>query len=332
MDYFKVVLSAFLLPFFFTSCKKEPNQNGVKTLLYEERINNIKKKEPISLTFGDANLASKVVWTISPDSNFTISSVANNSTFEFNYPRTYTVTATLGNVYAVYILSVDSVDFVPNYGSNFSMTTSKFVNIKTNEPVVFSVHNAQFGNTIAWSVTSPSYNIVRDNILKTATITFTSGGYGVVEASDGVNSQRRTVWVNDVANSNFNFDTVPFMLGDKLELTPTVEQTSTGKRLVVSASTTKKYHCVTDKILSYNFKNDYIIDYSGVVISPEPCSPRSVSTCANSFRNIQIGSHPFTINFGNKTYTGSFYLDAFGTYTFTWPDTSEVSFSKLIAQ
>jgi hypothetical protein len=150
----------------------------------------------------------------------------------------------------------------------------------------------------------------------------------VVTADDGVSFQRRTVWVN--SGSNPDLDTVPFIMGDKLQLKPSVEQTTNGKKLVITANTVKKYHCSTDKILSYNSNSEYIIDYSGVLIAPNPCNPRSTAGCANSFKNVQVGTHPFIINFGNKTYSGTINLNAVGTYTFTWADTSEISIYPLV--
>jgi hypothetical protein len=334
MNYLKVSYLILVVTFFSISCKKAIPENQPNTLLYTEKIVDIKKGEPISLTLGDDNITSKVVWTIKPDNNFAINSVANNATIVFSEAGIYTVTATLGNVYAEYIITVDNIQYIPNYGSSFSMTAEKFVNIYENQSVVFSVHNSLLGSSLGWSVftndTSNSYTISPNSANNTATIIFNGKGYFVISADDGVDFQRRTVWVNKVTNSNPNLDTVPFILGDKLQLKPSVEQTSNGKRLVITASTTKKYHCSTDKILSYNSNSEYIIDYSGVTVAPSPCNPRDVASCTNSFKNMQVGSHPFIINFGNKTYPGTINLNALGTYTFTWANSSEVSIAPLV--
>ena len=334
MNYFKIFCLFLTVTVFSISCKKAVPENQPNTLLYTEKIVDIKKGEPVSLTFGDDNITTKVIWSVKPDSNFTINSVANNATIIFNKAGIYAVTATLGNVYAEYIITVDNIRYTPNYGSKFSMTAEKFVNIDENEPIVFSVHNSLLGSSLGWSVftsdTANSYTLSPNNVNKTATITFMGKGYFVVSADDGVDFQRRTVWVNNILNSNPNFDTVPFMLGDKLLLKPSVEQTTNGKKLVITATTTKKYHCSTDKILSYNSNIEYIIDYSGVVVAPNPCNPRDVASCVNSFKNMQVGTHPFIINFGNKTYTGTINLSALGTYTFTWTNSSEVDISPLV--
>lgn len=333
MNYFKIFTFSLLITFFSLSCKKAVPENQPNTLLYSEKILDIKKGEPVSLTLGDDNITTKVVWTIKPDSNFTIKSVANNATIVFSKAGIYTITATLGSVYAEYIITVDNIQYVPNYGSSFSMTAEKFVNIDENEPIVFSVHNSLLGSSLGWSVftndTSNSYTISPNSANHTATIIFNGKGYFVISADDGVDFQRRTVWVNNVLNSNPNLDTVPFILGDKLLLKPSVEQTTNGKRLVITATTSKKYHCSTDKILSYNSNSEYIIDYSGVTVAPSPCNPRDLASCTNSFKNMQVGTHPFIINFGNKTYSGTINLNVLGTYTFTWANTSEVSIYPL---
>ena len=334
MNYFKIFSIAVVVGLFLTSCKKAVPENNASTLLYTEKIVDIKKGEPVSLTFGDDNVTTKVIWTIKPNNNFTINSVANNATIVFTTAGVYTVTASLENVYAEYIVTVDDIQFIPNYGSSFSMTTDKFVNIEENVPVAFSVHNSLIGSSLGWSVftnnTSNSYTLSPNNITKTATITFTGNGYFVISADDGVDFQRRTVWVSNKSNPSPSLDTVPFMLGDKLQLKPSVEQTTSGKKLVITASTSKKYHCSTDQVLSYNSNSEYIIDYSGVVVSPNPCNPRGVASCANSFKNMQVGTYPFIINFGSKTYSGTVNLNSLGTYTFTWADASVVSISPLI--
>lgn len=334
MNYLKIFTLSLLFTFFSISCKKAVPENQPNTLLYTEKIVDIKKGEPVSLSFGDDNITTKVVWTISPDSNCTINSVANNAAIVFNKAGIYIVTATLGNVYAAYTITVDNIQYTPNYGSNYSMTAERLVNIDENEPIVFSVHNALPGSSLGWSVftsdASNSYTVSPNNANKTATIIFNGKGYFVISADDGANFQRRTVWVNNISNSNPNLDTVPFILGDKLLLKPSVEQTTNGKRLVITATTTKKYHCSTDKILSYNSNSEYIIDYSGVTVAPTTCNPRDVASCLNSFKNVQLGTHPFIINFGNKTYSGTVNLNALGTYTFTWANSSEVSIAPLV--
>ncbi len=316
-------------------CKKNTPDNNSKTLLFKQTIDNIKKNEPVLLTFGDDNFTDKIVWVITPNTNTSIETIANNATIKFNGSGVYTVTASSGNVYAQYIITVDNIDYTIDYGTNFSMTSSKLAGIKQNEPISLSVHNAITGNQISWAVSTSnpllSYSLHANNAKRTEeTISFSGlTGYATITAIDGIYSQRRTVWVSGDTIISGGSDTTNFILGDKLLITPSVEEVSGVKKLVFTANTSRKYNCTTDKILSFNSNNDYQIDYSGVSISPTTCNTRSVASSINSFKNIQTGTHPFSINFGNKTYTGSFELMSDGKFVFTWPNNNEVTISPL---
>ena len=317
-------------------CKKNTPDNSSKTLLFKQTIDNIKKSEPVLLTFGDDNFTDKIVWVITPNTNTTIETIANNATIKFNGSGVYTVTASSGNVYAQYTITVNSIDYAIDYGTNFIMTASKLAGIKQNEPIAFTVHNSSSGNQISWAVSTSdplnlSYTHHYSNSKRTEdAITFSgANGYATITASDGIYSQRRTVWISGDTIISGGSDTTNFLLGDKLLITPSVEQVSGVKKLVFTANTSRKYNCPTDKILSFNSNNDYQIDYSGVSISPTTCNTRSVASCINSFKNIQTGTHSFSINFGNRTYTGSFELGSDGKYVFNWPNSNEVTISPL---
>lgn len=329
MKHLKIVIAILILATILIGCRKLVPEKQGNTLLYAETINNIKKGEPLSLTFGDDEVIKKVAWAIAPNSSASITIIANNATIIFSNSGTYVITATMGDVYATYTVTVDNIEYIPNYGTTFTMTAPKFVNINQNEPIVFSALNANNGTSIAWSwFPAAASNVVTDNIKKTATFTFTANGPVAIYASNGVETIRRTVWIG--ADMNPDQDYFNFILGDKLQLIPSLEQSVNGKKLVIIAKTNRKYHCETDKILSFSVNNEYIIDYSGVSISRLVCNARSTASTVNSFKNMTVGTHPFTVNFANKTYTGTVALDATGKYTFTWLDASVVSISPLV--
>ncbi len=329
----KYMLPCFLLLGIF-ACKKTDTVPA-SNVVYEETISDIKKNEPVLLTFNNSNnTTTKVIWSVSPTANTTISAVGNMATISFSMAGTYKVTATAGTVSAIYTVLVNNTDYT-DYGTDFNLSASKQVNIEQNEPVVFYIHNStgRFSQ-IAWKVSQGTPTIDKDTTNKTATITFPGSGIYTVTAIDGVHKQSRSVWVNDPATSNSEHDTVPFILGEKLRIRPSIITIAGVKQLVMEASTTNPYHCPTDKILSFPFSstNNYSIDYLGVAIASQPCSPFSVATCSNSFASISVGSHNFTINFGNKTFTGSLNVSSGGIYTFTWPDESVVNISPLVVQ
>ena len=328
-NYVKVLLLTIAL-YGMNGCKKD-NVPNVNNVVYEETISGIKKNEPVLLTFSNSSNTALVKWVVTPSAGVTINTVGNNATIVFSIAGSYNVTATAGNVSAKYVVNVNDTSFI-DYGTSFNMSASKLVNIQTAETVVFSVHNAKAGNQITWEVLSDSFFVVVDTINNTATISFYKGGFGVVTASDGTDAQRRTVWINDFVTTNPNQDTVSFILGEKLLLTPSIVTIGGSKQLVMQTSTTNKYHCPTDKILSFSVNREYMIDYSGVAISPQPCSPFAPATCINSFSNIPVGTHDFTVNFENKTFTGRLNVSNTGIYTFTWPDKSVINISPLEVQ
>ena len=319
-----------LLLIFNSACKKETiivPDNSV----YEQTINDIKREEPILLTFSNSNNSIKVIWTISPTSVTAINAVGNTATVTFSKRGTYTVTGTSGNAIAKYIVKVTGTVYNP-YGTNFSLSASRLININAGDPVVFTIHNPSARRIITWSVFSTSYNIRIDTINLTATVTFNKGGYGSVTASDGIHTERRTVWINDNANTNPNEDTVSFILGDKLLLQPSIQVVGANKQLVISTTTINSYHCATDKILSFSEGSSYMIDYAGVAIAPQPCSANNKASCSNRFTNIQVGNHPFVINYENKTFAGNINVSNTGIYTFTWPNNSAINISPLVVQ
>lgn len=315
------------------ACSKSLPGFNVKELLFTETVDHLKKGEPLSLNFGDDDATEAIEWKITPNTNSTISVISNNALIIFSVAGQYQVTATKGNVYAIYNITVDDIPYIINYGSDFVFTASKLVDVKVNEMVQLAAKNAPAGSGISWSLTPSSgglsYDFQHDDINKTGTLVLHGAGYVNVEVTVGSYTQRRTIFAYDPTIPIPTQNDFSFMMGDKLQLTPSVEQAGSSKKLVITAKTTRKYHCSTDKILSYSFNGDLQIDYSGVGISPKVCTQRSEASAVNSFKNIGVGVHPFVINLGNKTYTGTVTLDNTGTYTFNWPNTSEVSFTKL---
>ena len=298
--------------------------------MYKETISGIKKNEPVLLTFSNSNNTALVKWVVTPSVGVTINTVGNNATIVFTVAGSYTVEANAGAMSAIYTVNVNDSTYT-DYGTKFNLSASKLVNINMEETVVFTVHNLQPGRFVSWGANPGTSTIILTSDT-TAIITFQNGGRVSGIATDGVDTLRRTVWINDSTTTNPNQDTVSFILGEKLLLTPAIVTIGGSKQLVMQASTTKNYHCPTDKILSFSENRHYIIDYSGVAISPQPCSPVAPATCINSFSNIPVGTHDFTVNFENKTFTGKLNVSSAGVYTFTWPDKSVINISPLVVQ
>ncbi len=311
-----------------TSCKKTTSSSTTSIdNLFIERIDNIKLKEPVLLSFGDAGTAI-VDWQVTPNNNFEISKVGKYATVKFNNAGVYTAIAKSNNKQATYIVTVVNTLY-NDIGSSFSVTASKIVGVNANEDVLFTVNNPQSANLI-WDVKGqlPSVQISPDQ--KSALVSFKGGVSGTVTVSDGVNKQSRTVFLNDPSSSSI--ENVPLILGDKLIVTPSVETDINGiKTLKFTANTTFNYQCNTDKILSavVTDNNEYQISYGGVAMALNPCSVITTANCSNSFVNMPIGLHPFSINYENKTFTGTIDVSASGVFSFNWTNNNLVLLTSL---
>ena len=307
------ILAIMLITF---SCKKTTTPSNTIDNLFTEKIENIKLNEPVLFSYANPTNTAFVDWTITPNNNFAIEKSGNYATVKFSVAGVYTAIAKVGNKQATYIVTVVNTAY-NNIATGFSVTASKVVGIAQNEEVVFTANNTTSTNII-WTITSGINTVTVAPDTKSATISFKNGNTATVTATDGSISQSRTVFINDPTSNN-SIDTVPFILGDKIFITPSVQTDAFGvKTLNLSAKTSYNYQCNTDKILSTTDNTNYAVSYGGVAMSSTICSSIAPATCINSFVNMAVGSHPFTINYENKTYTGTIDVSATSKFTFSF--------------
>lgn len=321
----------YILLFFATiisinSCKKTTSASTGIDNVFTEKIDNIKRNEPVLLSFKLASNTAVIDWQISPNSTVSIEKAGSYATIRFGSTGTYTVVAKANNKQATYTITVLNSLF-DEIGTGFSVTASKLVGVGQNEDIVFTVNNPAT-NSITWVVDGylPTTQIAADN--KSAVISFKGGKSGTVTVSDGVNKQSRTVFINEAVSNNA-IDSVPFIFGDKLNIVPSLS--SDKKTLYLTAATTYNYQCNTDKILSATSVagNSFEVSYGGVVMASIPCETTTVASCINSFANMPIGSFPFTIQYENKTYKGTIDVKAAGVYTFNFTNNSLININPL---
>ena len=328
--YYLIISIAIATSLLLVSCKKDTPTGNDKNIVYEKNIAGVKKNEAVSLTFSsNSNTTTKTIWIISPNNNYTIYTVGSNATLSFSIAGTYTVTAQSENVYAKYYITVIDSDY-NDIGTKFTIVAPKFFDIKPGEPLVFKAYNKKAGSVVKWQFTvqNGGGHDMPDNINNTDTFTIFGTGYLQITASDGTDTLTRTVWINDTLHPNMNQDTVPFILGDRLQLTPLV----INNKLVIAAKTTNNYNCATDKILSYatDDKNPpFSINYLGAAIAEQLCSPTNVASCSNSFSQIAVGTFTFNISYQNKDFSGTITKNINGKYKFTWSDNSLINIYPL---
>jgi hypothetical protein len=311
-----------------TSCKKTTGSatNGSDNL-FTESLSNIQLREPVLLSFANADNGI-VDWQITPDNNVEINKAGKYATVKFNSAGVYTVVGKSNSKQGTYIVTVLNTLY-DDIGASFSVTASKIVGINANEEVLFTVHNAV--DTPSWVINGylPFTQFSADK--KSALISFKGGSSATVTVTDGSKKQSRTVFINSASSTSL-LDTVPLIFSDRINITPSL---STDKKtLYLTANTTYSYQCNTDKILSETdaTNNEFTISYGGVVMATTPCLSITPATCINSFSNMPIGNFPFSINYENKTYTGTIDVSAAGVYTFNWTNNNLINISPLQVQ
>jgi hypothetical protein len=162
------------------------------------------------------------------------------------------------------------------------------------------------------------------------TISLKGGNAAIIKVTDGTKTAYRTIFIND-ATSNNAIDTVPFILGDKLNITPSLSNDK--KTLYLTANTTYNYQCNSDKMISFNkvIGNEYSVSYGGVIMSSTICPTKATANCINSFNNMVNGTFPFTINYENKTFTGTITVSN-NTCDFNFTNNSLINFTTKHAE
>ena len=315
------------------SCKKDTS-SGVNSVtnLFTDSVPVVKQSEPLLLSFNNGNNASIVKWQVSPNKNYYISAVGVYASLSFNKGGVYTVTATTNFTKATYIVTVSDSTY-QDIDTGFSLRASQIVNVLPYQNVSFSVNNSPDPNGLAWTTTANVSSI--NTSANPATFSFGGGLTGNVRISAGNKSASRTIWLANPAVNNPSIDTVPFIFSDKLVITPSVQKDNKGnKTLVLTANTHYNYQCYTDSVLSLvdSSNQQYTLNYGGVVMAAVPCSSIKPATCINSITNMTVGTFPFTVNFGNDTYTGTVTLSATGVFSFSWTGNNAVTIYPLVVQ
>ena len=310
--------------FLIASCKKtiQPNSNLADNL-FTENINGIKLQEPVLLSFSNNNTAI-IDWQITPNTNFIINKAGNYATIKFAVAGVYTAIAKVGNKQATYIIDVNS-NLYNNVGNKFSVTAAKIEGVSLIEEVLFTVNNAD-NTPVVWAA-SNNVDVIQIGANNTALISFKSGNTGTVKVIQNGQTASRSIFLNN-ATSNNAIDTVPFIFGDKLNITPLLS--SDKKSLYFSTSTTYNYQCNTDKILSVsdNTNQQLSLSFGGVVMSSTLCSTVVSANCINSFNNLLDGVYPFIINYENNTFTGTLTVNN-NKYDIVFANNSLINFTLL---
>lgn len=231
-----------------------------------------------------------------------------------------------------------------NSASSGQLEASKTTGIKMGEPVLFSIPKVMAGSTVNWSVTPNNNNIQINATDSLASIRFGQKGNFIVTATSGTISQRTTVTVDstiyDTAHSGHTLpsDTLRSLAGDEIKITPSVNDLGGDSSiLVLSATTTKKYNCLNNYLVTtLSFIDgvagrDYTLEYPGVNI-PSTCTAGTKKATSMSFvYPVASGTHNFKVLLNGTTYRGSF-TKVGKTYTFTWLYTNGVTISPLVVR
>ncbi len=334
-----IIFYALIIALFVgAGCTKSGNgsslDNNNPEQVLTESLPNLRISEPLLLAFGDSGSNGSVDWKVTPSVGVTINKVGIYATFYFANAGNYQIVATnKANKQITYSLTVLSTNY-QDTNLAFGLSASKVVGVKQQESIFFKITNTKSRN-ISWITSGNAVSVVLAADRLSASISFKDGFTGTVTVNDGINTQSRTIWLNDTA-SNTQKDTADFIFGDKLLLTPSLSTDQSGRKLLtIAASTNYPYQSTSDIILSQaSFTNKaYTLSYGGVYMANEPQVVIAPATARNSFSSIGVGAYDFSVQVGNKTYSGSLSVTASGVYQFTWPATNgQVTIRPLTLQ
>ena len=311
--------------------KTTPDNIAQRDNIFRQTLKNIKRSEPVLLSFDVGNNASVVTWQVIPNSNYTITKAGVYATLVFTKAGDYTVLVSTADKQATYKINVADSSYTDLSDTGFALQASKLLDVLPAETVSFTAKNAPL-NSFVWSA---SGNVsVANTVGNPAIFSFSNGKTATIKVTSGSETRSCTIWLKDNL-SNASVTTSPFMFGDKLTITPSVTKDLLGnKTLVLTAKINFNYQSNTDSILSVAIAGSegYTVSYGGVLMASVPTSNVTAPNAVNKFDSIAIGTYPFYVNFGNKTFIGSITVNASGVYTFDWKNTGDVTIYPLTVQ
>ena len=253
-----------------------------------------------------------------------------------------------------------------NPQSNKGLSAAKVSNIKSGEPVAFTLKNSSSSTAIVTWKVIPAVGVFKLISGKKATFKFTVAGKYLVTATDGFVNDSVSISIDSIPftgndtthyapkDSSFypvdtthfdttyfhngDFDTtVAFYSSDQIHITPSLIDTAGfSYGILFKASTIKQYPSSAATLVSTSFydsssANSLGINYQGVLL---PYGTRfagitTIASTANYLNMWQDAKYAIRIVSNNITYTGS--INKVGnTYTITWPYTSGVVISPLV--
>ena len=314
------------------ACKKTtPDNIAQRDNIFTQTLKNIKQSEPVLLSFDVGNNSSVVSWQVLPNSNYSITKAGVYATLAFTVAGNYTVIASTADKQATYNVTITDSSYTDLSDTSFSLQASKLLDVLPNETVLFLAKNSTTG-TFVWSA---SGNVsVANTASNPAIFSFGSGKTATIKVTSGGETRSRTVWMKD-SLPNASVVTSPFMFGDNLTITPSVTKDSAGNKiLVLTAKTNFNYQSNTDSILSITNidSKGYTVSYGGILMARVPTLNVIPPSSVNKIDSIAIGTYPFYVNFGNKTFVGTVTLNAAGVYSFDWKNTGDVTIYPLKVQ
>jgi hypothetical protein len=216
---------------------------------------------------------------------------------------------------------------------NESLNATKTDLIKKGEPVLFTFSKA--AGDVKWNV-SPSANTQINASGNNASIMFGVKGNYLITAVSGNVTESASVSVSDSiytvpvggGNGGSRPTIVPFLDGETLKINVSKVDSGSFSGLILSVLTTNSYPCLSNSLLStFTFgTNSYEINFTAVSV-PGNCT--TGTTKAAGFIDIypiSAGTSTLTINFNNKTYSGTI-VKTGSNYVINWAYTSGVTIS-----
>lgn len=217
--------------------------------------------------------------------------------------------------------------------SIIGIQSTKTTDIKLGEPIMFTILQISGSDSVKWNVI-PSINVEINANGNSAVIAFGNSGRYTVFAQMSNRNFSNTVIIDTAYYSPpVSNDLQPIATDDDILITPSLVGVGDSVAIQFMATTTKKYNCLNNFLLSQKSYPDgqLKLSYTGIGQAGLQCNSGSVQAISNvRLAPFNEGTNLFKIVLNGIEYNGSV-VKAGRNHVFTWQYNSKVIFSKLTA-
>lgn len=216
-----------------------------------------------------------------------------------------------------------------------TMEASKTSNIRKGEPVIFKFNSIPDSSSVVWKVTPDNGVTLKADGSKASALFSVAGSYNINATYANAVVKTNVVVIDSVFSPAVNTLT-PLVSGETLNVKAVINDSSAvGKPdivLILNFTTTNKYDCLNNYLLSRISPSNGVISFDGV-FTPDSrfCSAGTKEAEGGVALNPDptVTNHNLEISFAGKSYKGYYYVSNKQLYIY-WPYTDGIIFTNAI--